>query len=65
MLSIVPIEKTQRAPTDHPKNMMKLMKKNTIGTNMTLKVDPTKSAAASRIAIDITRVLHMHNMVSK
>ena len=44
---------------------MKLMKKNMIGTNRILKVEPTKSAAASRIAIDMTRVLHMHNMVSK
>ena len=36
-----------------------------MGTNITLKVDPTKSAEASSIAIEITKVLHMHSIAAK
>lgn len=41
------------------------MKKNMMGTKMILKVLPTKSAAASRIAIDITSDLHMQSIAAK
>ena len=36
-----------------------------MGTNITLKVDPTKSAEASSIAIEMTKVLHIHNIAAK
>ena len=41
------------------------MKKNIIGTNIILKVYPTKSAAASKIAIEITSDLHMQSIAVK
>jgi hypothetical protein len=64
-LSIVPIENTQTAAMIHIKNTAKLMKKKMIGTEMILKVDPTKSAAASKIAIEIIKVLHMQTIANK
>jgi hypothetical protein len=60
-----PIENTQTAATIHKKNTAKLIKKNIIGTEIILKVDPTKSAAASKIAIDMTSVLHMQIMAQR
>ena len=47
------------------KKTKKLMKKNTTGTRTTLNVLATKSAVASKIAIEIMSVLHMHNIVTR
>lgn len=60
----MPIEKTQTAPKAHKKKIAKFTKKKIIGISIILNVDPTKSAAASKIAIEITRVLHKHKMVT-
>ena len=60
-----PIENTETAPTAHRANTPKLTKKKTIGTRITLNVEPTKSAEASRIAIEITRVLHKQSIAPR
>jgi hypothetical protein len=62
---IVPIEKIQTAAITHAKNTAKFIKKKITGTSMILKVLPTKSAAASKIAMEITRDLHMHIIAQK
>lgn len=59
---MVPIENTHTAATAQRAMTAKLMKKKMIGTKIILKVEPTKSAAASKIAIEITKVLQKQSI---
>jgi hypothetical protein len=63
--SIVPTEKRQRRPAPHIKNTITLITKKITGTKITLKLDPTNSAAASSTAIEICRLLHMQSIAIK
>lgn len=60
-----PIEKTQTIATIQRKKTKKLIKKNMTGTIMILNVLETKSAAASRIAMEMTNVLQKQSMIRR